>query len=190
MPNDSQYTLLFKWMFSLRDPELTLAEAITYSIIYSFSRDGKGSFVGSYRYLSQLTRLSERQQIRVLNKLIENKLVLKEEKEMGYANEYKCNLSFIPTCYQEIDKKRGYDKMSHPMTSVTNSTDIGGSQMSYINKNKININNKRIVDNVDKSTISPIHSKNIRASAITHEPSKERQLDFAEAGAFNKKEVL
>ena len=182
-----QYTILFDWIFELAEPRLTLAEVATYSIIYSFSRDSRGTFLGSYKYMSRLTGLSERQQIRVLEKLLKRGLVIKKETSFGYPNEYFCNLSLIPNEVKDELSKRGYDRTSHHVTKSTNTHDINVSKMSDNNKEKINIsNNKLILDNLDKSNLSRIScSRNSVRSRTREEEPDFRQMSLAETGIFN-----
>ena len=101
-----QYTLIFDWMFELGgENPLSLSEVLTYAQIYSFSRNGSGSYIGSFKNLTNLTHLKERQQINVINKLVEMGLIIKIKSNYFYQNEYKCNISAIPVEFRDSSIK-------------------------------------------------------------------------------------
>ncbi len=73
------------------------AELPVFSIIYSFSQDGKSKFTGSLNYLAEFSGLTKQGVIKVLKRLLDKDLVIKSQTvENGVKyNSYQVNLKVV-----------------------------------------------------------------------------------------------
>ena len=69
------------------------AELIVYAIIYGFSQDGKGKYNGSRGYLARWCNVTEREIAKVLKKLVDKELIIKEK--TGNKVQYRVGTKFI-----------------------------------------------------------------------------------------------
>lgn len=149
----NNYVTMFGWMFS--ELGLAPAEALIFSLIYSFSRDGMSRYCGGRNYIAQTFNLSVRQVDRILKKLVTTNLIEKikvsdkpamyhyralvdEEGELLTEPVKNNNKNVAP----RDNMSQGSDKMSLGSDKMS----LGGSDnMShYINNNNINNNNINI----------------------------------------------
>ena len=96
--NEKSYITIQAWMTKL---ELNSSELMIYAIIYGFSQDGESWFSGSITYLSEWTGLSNVSVINNLNKLVDMKLLRKQERA-GSTNLYQ---AIIPRDIEKPIKK-------------------------------------------------------------------------------------
>lgn len=99
------HCVLESWMIDYF--ELTGDKLIIYSIIYGFSQDGKSMYMGSREYLSKWCACSVRNVQRILNELIEEKLIIKYTIIGQKTRGYRVNHDKISECIKddEIHKK-------------------------------------------------------------------------------------
>lgn len=76
-PNKGARILVYDWM--IRAYNLKGTTLLIYAIIHSFSRDGKGVFNGSLRYLSFWTGKTKPTVLKVLKNLAAQNLIQKKE---------------------------------------------------------------------------------------------------------------
>ena len=77
MKNDN-YILVHGWM--INELNLKGTELLIYALIYSFSRDGKTRFQGTYQWIAETVGVTRRQVIDTIKRLIEKGYVTKHEK--------------------------------------------------------------------------------------------------------------
>ena len=77
MIKDNNYIVIQGFM--VNELKLKGAELMVYAIIYGFSQDGKSKFTGSWKYLATWCNVSEREIAKVLKKLVEKELIIKEK---------------------------------------------------------------------------------------------------------------
>lgn len=88
--NRADYVVIESWMIS--DLGLSGNYLLVYGLIYGFSRDGVSCFFGNYDYIKKHTGISSDKTVtNVLNYLVENGLLIKEERftTTGKSNGYK-----------------------------------------------------------------------------------------------------
>lgn len=87
MVNNNNFIAVQGWMVN----ELGLKgnSLLIYAIIYGFSQDGEGSYNGSQQYLADWTNTTKRNVINILNKLVDDGFLLKEENEINGVKFYK-----------------------------------------------------------------------------------------------------
>lgn len=66
--------------FMVTDLKLKGNELLIYALIYGFSQDGENKFTGSLNYIAEWTNTTKRAVIGVLKKMVDKKLLKKEEK--------------------------------------------------------------------------------------------------------------
>jgi DNA-binding Lrp family transcriptional regulator len=69
--------------FMVKDLNLKGNELIIFAIIYGFCQDGKSKFWGSINYLMEQTGISRRAVIYILDRLVKNGLLIREEEYMN-----------------------------------------------------------------------------------------------------------
>lgn len=109
--SDNHFIVEFYWMskIGLKGSELRL-----YALIYSYSQDNKGGFMGSIEYLAKRLDVSRRQVFRLLDILVGKSLIMKSE-------HYKNNVKFVS--FEAVPNEYTGDKMSPPMTKAHKNID-------------------------------------------------------------------
>lgn len=100
------------------------AELIVYAIIYGFSQDGKGKYNGSWKYLASWCNVTEREIAKVLKKLVEKELIIKE-KNMNKV-QYQVGTKFIVDMnkvHKGVNKVHGEGEQSSYNNIVNNIED-------------------------------------------------------------------
>lgn len=140
MIKGDNFYVIFYWM--INELGLKGAELPVFAIIYSFSQDNKSYFNGSLNYIAEFTGLTKRGVIKVIQRLVDRKYVIKEQwTENGITyNRYKINYKVVN------DVHRGGELRS---PGVVNESAKGGERRSPNNKEIINNDNKDIKDIVD-----------------------------------------
>lgn len=85
--NNNNFITVQGWMVN----ELGLKgnSLLIYAIIFGFSQDGEGAYSGSQQYLADWTNTTKRNVINILNKLVDDGFLLKEENEVNGVKFYK-----------------------------------------------------------------------------------------------------
>lgn len=101
---ENHFIVEFYWMtlLGLKGSELRL-----YALINSYSQDSKGGFFGSIEYLAVRLDVSRRQIFRLIDHLVEKKLIVKNDY-------YKNHVKYVS--FEVVQNKYTRDKMSPPMT--------------------------------------------------------------------------
>lgn len=112
------HCVLESWMIDYFD--LKGDELIIYSIIYGFSQDGKSMYMGSREYLSKWCSSSIRSIQRILNKLVDEKLIIRYTIAGQKTKGYRCNLDKITDCIKndEIHEKSFLSSVNHDELTV------------------------------------------------------------------------
>lgn len=117
--DDDGFVYIPKWMYRL---DLTLAETAAYGIIYVFSQEKQGCFFGSLEYLARYCRVSCRHAIRILHKLEDNGLIIRESHPGStthfYAVDKRTALKLHP-----CQNVTGDNMSPHPCYNVTPTRD-------------------------------------------------------------------
>lgn len=87
MVNNNNFITIQGWMVNKLG--LKGNSLLIYAIIYGFSQDGEGSYNGSQQYLADWTNTTKRNVINILNKLVDDGFLLKEENEINGVKFYK-----------------------------------------------------------------------------------------------------
>lgn len=108
----TNYLNIQGWMVT--ELHLKGSQLLVYAVIYGFSQDGEGWFHGSRSYLAEWCSADLRTVTRILNQLVEDGLVLKDERNevSGLSNRYKVNrdcLEFLWPAQKETPEKDGMD---------------------------------------------------------------------------------
>ena len=104
------------------------AELIVYAIIYGFSQDGKGKYNGSRGYLAKWCNVTEREIGKVLKKLVEKELIIKEK--TGNKVQYQVGTKFlvrgnkVPTMVNKVPTKREQSSYNNIDNNINNNLDI------------------------------------------------------------------
>ena len=141
MIKNENYITIQGWM--LNELGLKGNSLIIYATIYGFSQTNNCEFTGSANYLAEWCGCSRQTVMTTLNKLVEDKLLIKQEEFRNNVKfcSYSVNLTGCQNSLQEDVKK--FDKgMSKNLT--------GGCQNSLHNNIDKNNRNKTIEDNIDK----------------------------------------
>lgn len=98
------HCVIESWMidfFNIKGDKL-----IIYSIIYGFSQDGHSMYMGSREYLSKWCGCSVKNVQRILNGLVEDKLILRYKVAGQKTRGYKANLDKINECIKDDEKHK------------------------------------------------------------------------------------
>ncbi len=129
--NNENYINIQGWM--INELKLKGNELVLYAIIYGFSQDGKSEYYGSVRYISKAMQITPGSASKILNKLIEKKLITRTSE-----SHYITNRGF----QSDTVKKGGVSKVTQ---RGFQSDTIGVSKVIQINNNTNNNDN----DNID-----------------------------------------
>ena len=157
MIQNENYITIQGWMVN----ELNLKgnSLIIYSIIYGFSQTDDCKFTGSANYLAEWCGCSRQTVMTTLNKLVEDKLLIKHEE---FRNNVKfCSYSVnLTRCKNSLhgDVKKFDMGMSKNLT--------GGCQNSLHNNIDKNNRNKNIEDNIDKKNYKKKSKIDIKIESI------------------------
>ena len=79
--------------FMINEMKLAGAELLVYALIYSYSRDGEGIYIGRLEDISNRTGVSRRSVVSVLERLVCRDLLIKKEyrKDRSPATSYRVN---------------------------------------------------------------------------------------------------
>lgn len=157
MIQNENYITIQGWMVN----ELNLKgnSLIIYSIIYGFSQTDDCKFTGSANYLAEWCGCSRQTVMTTLNKLVEDKLLIKHEEFRNNVKfcSYSVNLTWCKNSLQRDVKK--FDKgMSKNLTK--------GCQNSLHNNIDKNNRNKNIEDNIDKKNSKKKSKIDIKIESI------------------------
>ena len=127
---EKTYINIQGWM--IQDLKLRGNELLLYAIIYGFSQDGKNTFYGSLSYIEKMMGISNRQVLRLLNKLKKDGLI-----ECVETSHYRATdkMSLPTKCHTTTDKMSDDYRQN-----VVGATD----KMSYNNNNTNNKDNNNI----------------------------------------------
>ena len=157
MIQNENYITIQGWMVN----ELNLKgnSLIIYSIIYGFSQADDCKFTGSANYLTEWCGCSRQTVMTILNKLVEDKLLIKYEE---FRNNVKfCSYSVNLTgCKNSL--QRGVKKFDRGVSK--NLTE--GCQNSLHNNIDKNNRNKNIEDNIDKKNSKKKSKIDIKIESI------------------------
>ena len=129
MIKDENYIVIQAFM--VNDLKLKGAELMVYAIIYGFSQDGESKFTGSIRYLASWCNTTKMGIYKVLKKLVDRELIVKEEKIVN-------KVKYVS--YRVVNK---VDYQSRKFTRVVNKVDQGGKQSSPNNIEDIIEDNRK-----------------------------------------------
>ncbi|MBU1094572.1 MAG: helix-turn-helix domain-containing protein [Firmicutes bacterium] len=140
----NHFIVEFYWMttMGLKGSELRL-----YALIFSYSQDTKGGFFGSIEYLANRLDISRRQVFRLIDLLIEKKLIEKSEY-------YKNHVKYVS--FEIIPNEFTSDKMSLPMTKRHKDDDKMSKEPvseCHLTDDKMTPNNKEYIKGFDINTI-------------------------------------
>lgn len=157
MLQNENYITIQGWMVN----ELNLKgnSLIIYSIIYGFSQTDNCKFTGSANYLAKWCGCSRQTVMTTLNKLVEDKLLIKHEEFRNNVKfcSYSVNLTGCKNSLQGDVKK--FDRgMSKNLTE--------GCQNSLHNNIDKNNRNKNIEDNIDKKNSKKKSKIDIKIESI------------------------
>lgn len=128
--------------FMVTDLNLKGNELLIYALIYGFSQDGLSEFTGSISYIQEWFKLDKKTVITTLKKLVDKKLVCKEEIEVAQHLKlcrYKASADSggkIPPPVEKFPRSGG----KIPLRQGKNSTG-GGGKIPPNNTNNNNLNN-------------------------------------------------
>jgi DNA-binding MarR family transcriptional regulator len=146
------------WM--INDLQLNGNELLLFAVIYGFSQDGKSQYRGSLTYIENALKISRRTIIRILQKLVDQKLIKKEFNSTG--NLYSANLTLlarkgVTKCHQSSDKMSpvSSDKSIHNNNKYNNKDNNNTSnEVAYVIKlfEKLDVKNKTYYKNKTQRT--------------------------------------
>ena len=141
MIKNENYITIQGWM--INELKLKGNSLIIYATIYGFSQTEDCKFTGSANYLAEWCGCSRQTVLTTINKLVEDKLIIKHEEFRNNVKfcSYSVNLTGCQNSLQG-DVKILYRGMSKNLT--------GGCQNSLHNNIDRNNKNKNIDDNIDK----------------------------------------
>ncbi len=137
--------------FMINDLDLKGNELMVYAIIYGYSQNENQYFTGSLSYLASWINSSKQTTMKILNNLIEKKLLKKEEviiKNVKYCK-YK---ALINSNLKDLDRKENCIGMQESCIGDTKKL-YGGMQETLPNNIYNNIN-KNIEDNIDNNNLN------------------------------------
>ncbi len=141
MIKNENYITVQGWM--LNELGLKGNSLIIYATIYGFSQTDDCKFTGSANYLAEWCGCSRQTVITILNKLVADNLIIKQEK-------FKNNVKF---CYYSVDLTGCKNSLQGDVKKFDRGMSknlTGGCQNSLHNNIDINNKNKNIEDNIDK----------------------------------------
>lgn len=128
--DDDGFVYIPKWMYRL---DLTLSETAAYGIIYVFSQEKQGCYFGSLEYLARYCKVSRRHAIRILQKLEDAGLIIRESHPGStthfYAVDKRTALKLHP-----CQNVTGANMSPHPCNNVTPTRDIMSPNNTSYNK--------------------------------------------------------
>ena len=112
---DNNFITIQGWMRTKLN--LKGVDLMVFAIIYGFSQDGQSVFSGTASYLAEWTGESRRNIMRVLQRLVNDGLLVKVDKIVNGVKlvDYKANVTGCDKMSQG-----GYDKMSHHIDNIDN----------------------------------------------------------------------
>jgi DNA-binding MarR family transcriptional regulator len=128
---DNNFYTVHGWM--INNLKLSGNELICYAVIYGFSQDQGSYFMGSLTYLKGWMNVSVPTVLKVLNSLVEKKLIAKREEIVDK----------VKRCYYQVTKES--------LEGGTKETLVGGTKETLVHiNNNIRINNKSISNDIQK----------------------------------------
>ncbi len=126
--NKEKYIVIEGWMCKLG---LTPNELLVFAIVYGFSQSERGAFTGRLEYIARMINITKRSVIRIMNRLVEKELVVKEEGNMT-GRYSKCS------AYSVRGDKLSRVKCQNVTSVVTDCHAYGCQNVTpiYINKEK------------------------------------------------------
>lgn len=106
----NNYITILGWMVT--ELGLNGSALLIYAIIYGFSQNGDDSYTGSRQYLADWTNTTKRNVTKVLNNLVENGLIFKEEKEKNGVKF--CSYKTVSSSSPGVNKVHGGGEQSSP----------------------------------------------------------------------------
>lgn len=117
--DDDGFLTTPKWMYRF---DLTLAETMAYAIIYGFSQERQGCYFGSLEYLARYCRVSRRHVIRILQKLEDAGLIIRESHPGSTTHFYAVDKREV-TKLHPCQNVTGANTSPHPCYNVTPTRD-------------------------------------------------------------------
>lgn len=113
--NENKFVIIYDWM--IKELELTKTEAYVYAIVYSFTKDGYGTFYASLETLAERAGSDKAYMSRTLNRLTEIGLLKKNviRQPNGDMTSYEINKNYAI-------KPKSSDTQKRPMGVVKNTT--------------------------------------------------------------------
>ena len=113
--NENKFVIIYDWM--TKELELTKTEAYVYAIVYSFTKDGYGTFYASLETLAERAGSDKAYMSRTLNRLTEIGLLKKNviRQPNGDMTSYEINKNYAI-------KPKSSDTQKRPMGVVKNTT--------------------------------------------------------------------
>lgn len=106
------------------------AELIVYAIICGFSQDGKSKFNGSWKYLASWCNVTEREIAKVLKKLVDKELIIKEK--TGNKVQYQVGTKFM----LRVNKVHGVVNKVHTEGELSSYNNIDNNIDNNLEDNK------------------------------------------------------
>ena len=112
------HCVIESWMIDYFN--ITGDKLIIYAIIYGFSQDGHSMYMGSREYLSKWCGCSVKNVQRILNGLVEDKLILRYKVVGQKTRGYRANLDKITECIKddEIHEKSFESHVDHDELTI------------------------------------------------------------------------
>lgn len=118
--DDDGFLTTPKWMYRF---DLSLAETMAYAIIYGFSQERQGCYFGSLEYLARYCRVSRRHVIRILQKLEDAGLIIRESHPGSTTHFYAVDKRGVKKLHP-CQNVTGDNMSPHPCNNVTPTRDI------------------------------------------------------------------
>lgn len=118
--DDDGFVYIPKWIYRL---DLTLSETAAYGIIYAFSQDKQGCYFGSLDYLAHYCKVSRRHAMRILQKLEDAGLIIRESHPGSTTHFYAVDKREVTKLHPR-QNVTGDNMSPHPCYNVTPTRDI------------------------------------------------------------------
>lgn len=128
--DDDGFVYIPKWMYRL---DLTLSEIAAYGIIYVFSQEKQGCYFGSLEYLARYCKVSRRHAIRILQKLEDDGLIIRESHPGSTTHFYAVDKRTAQKLHL-CQNVTGANMSPHPCNNVTPTRDIMSPNNTSYNK--------------------------------------------------------
>lgn len=173
--NENKFVIIYDWM--IKELELTKTEAYVYAIVYSFTKDGYGTFYASLETLAERVGSDKAYMSRTLNRLTEAGLLKKTtvRQPNGDMTSYEINKEYV------IEPKSS-EKEERPIGVVKNTT-VQKSQNETCCENDNDIEKDAVVKKttpvVKKTTNNNIYNNTNNKFILSPEGEKEtKNLKF------------